>query len=50
MLQLLDYLATYLGDGITYRASDMILVGHTNAAYINVSQDCSRAGDHIMLS
>ena len=50
MLQLLDYLATYPDNGITYRASDMILVGHADTAYLNVSQACSRAGVHIILS
>ena len=28
----------------------MILAGHTDAAYPNVSKSCSRAGAHIMLS
>ena len=50
MLQLLDYLATFPDDGITYCVSGMIHAGHENAAYLNVSQACSRAGDHIMLS
>ena len=50
MLQLLDYLATYPHDGITYRASDMILAGHADAAYLNVSKARSRAGAYIMLS
>ena len=50
MLQLLDYLSTYPDDGITYCASDIILAGHANAAYLNVSQACSRVGAHIMLS
>ena len=50
MLQLLEYLATYPDDGITYRASDMVLAGHADAAYLNVSKARSRAGAHIMLS
>ena len=50
MLQLLDYLATYPGYGITYRASDMILAGHAEAAYLNVSKTHRHAGYHIMLS
>ena len=29
--QILDYVATYLKDGITYRASDMILESHSDA-------------------
>ena len=50
MLQLLDYLVTYPDDGITYRASDMILSGHSDTAYLNVSQARSRVVSHIMLS
>ena len=50
MLQLLDYLATYPDNGITYRTSDMILAGHADAAYLNVSQARSHAGSHIILS
>eukprot|EP00804_Cyclotella_cryptica_P000823 CCRYP_001070-RA/>CCRYP_001070-RA protein AED:0.36 eAED:0.36 QI:0/-1/0/1/-1/1/1/0/335 len=46
--QLLDYCATYPNDGITYRASDMILGAHSNAAYLNVNKSRSRAGAHIM--
>ena len=50
MLQILDYLSTYPDDGITYRASDVVLAGHSGAVYLNVSQACSHAGSHIMLS
>ena len=50
MLQLLDYLATYPNDGITYHTSNMILAGHADAAYLNVSQARSRAGAPIMFS
>ena len=50
MLQLNDYLATYPNDGITYRASDMILAGHADAANLSISQARSRTGSHIMLS
>ena len=50
MLQLLDYLTTYTDDVITYRTSYMILVGHADAAYLNISQACRRAGAYIMLS
>ena len=50
MLQLLDYLATYPNDGITYRASDMILAGHADAAFLNITNSRSCAGAHIMLS
>eukprot|EP00804_Cyclotella_cryptica_P031011 CCRYP_013601-RB/>CCRYP_013601-RB protein AED:0.37 eAED:0.20 QI:0/-1/0/1/-1/1/1/0/551 len=34
---LLDYCATYPNDGISYRASNMILAAHSDAAYLNVS-------------
>eukprot|EP00804_Cyclotella_cryptica_P029094 CCRYP_005281-RA/>CCRYP_005281-RA protein AED:0.19 eAED:0.20 QI:0/0/0/0.71/0.16/0/7/0/1210 len=47
---LLDYCATYPNDGILYRASNMILVAHSDAAYLNASKARSRAGAHIMLS
>ena len=50
MLQLLDYLAMYPNGGITYRASDMVLAGHANAAYLNLSNARSRAGAHITIS
>ena len=50
MLQLLDELATYSNDSITYSATDMILAGHANAAYLSVSKACRRAGTHIILS
>ena len=48
--QLLDYVATYPSDGISYRSSGMVLSAHSDAAYLNVTKDRSRAGAHIMLS
>ena len=48
--QLLDYVATYTSDGITYRASGMVLASHSDAAYRNVTKALSRAGAHVMLS
>ena len=39
----------YPADGITYRASNMVLSVHSDAAYLNVSKAHSRAGTHIML-
>ena len=36
--QLLDYVAIYPNYGITYRSSEMILAGHSDAAYLNVSK------------
>ena len=50
ILQLLDYAATYPSDGITFRASEMILSAHSDAAYLVVTKACSRAGTHIMLT
>jgi hypothetical protein len=47
---LLDYLATYPNDGITFRASDMILAAHSDAGYLNESLARSRAGAFIFLS
>ncbi len=41
---LLDYVATYLNDGIVYRASAMVLCAHTDASYINKTKSRSRAG------
>ena len=50
MLQLLDYLTIYPDYGITYCASDMVLAGHSDAAYLNVRKSCIRAGAHIIIS
>ena len=47
---LLDYCATYPNDGITYRASDMVLCGHSDAGFNNETRSRSRAGAHIFLS
>lgn len=48
--QLLDYVATYPNDGITYRASDMVLAAHSDAGFHNETKGRSRAGAHIFLS
>ena len=48
--QLLDYVATYPHDGITYRASDMIFMAHSDASYLNKRLSLSCAGSHIFLS
>ena len=42
--QMLKYVATYPNDGITYRVSDMVLCGNSNAAYLKDTKDRSRAG------
>jgi hypothetical protein len=44
---LLNYVATYPSDGITYRASDMGLCAHADAGYLNETKTHSRAGAHI---
>ena len=48
--QLLDYVATYPLDGITFRASNMVLVAHSNASYLTEPDSRSRAGAHIFLT
>ena len=48
--QLLDYVATYSNDGILFRKSDMILVAHADAGFLNESRARSRADAHILLS
>jgi len=48
--QMLDYLATYPNDGITYKASKMIVCAHSDASYCSEAQSRSRAGAHIFLS
>ena len=48
--QLLDYVATYPADGITYRASNMVLAAHSDASFLTEPGSRSRAGAHIFLS
>ena len=48
--QLLEYVATYLNDGILFRKSDKILAAHADAGFLNESRARSRAGAHIFLS
>jgi len=48
--QLLDYVATYPSDGITYRASNMVLAAHSDASFLTEPNSRSRAGAHIFLS
>ena len=47
---LLDYLATYPNDGITYRSSNIILAAHSDSAYLNETYSHSGAGSHILCS
>ena len=44
---LLDYLAIYTNDGITYRDSNMFFAAHSDVSYINETRACSGAGSHI---
>ena len=48
--QILYYIATYPNNGITYRASDMILAAHSDDGFNNESKARSCAGAHIFLS
>ena len=48
--QLLDYVATYPTDGITYRASTMVLAAHSDASFLTEPGSRSRAGAYIFLS
>ena len=50
LLQLLDYVATYPNNGTIFRASGMVIVGHSDAADLNVSKARRRAVAHIMIS
>ena len=47
---LMDYLATYPNDSITYRSSNMILAAHSNAEYLIENSAHSHAGLHIFCS
>jgi hypothetical protein len=48
--QLLNYVATYPNDGITYRASSMVLAAHSDASFLTEPGSRSRAGAHIFLT
>ena len=47
---LLDYLDTYSNDGIVYRASNMVLVTHSDAGFHNESKGRIQSGSHIFLA
>ncbi len=49
-LQLLDYLATQEDAVLSYHASNMVLVVHSNASYLSEPKARSRAGGHFFLS
>jgi hypothetical protein len=46
----LDYAATHQDAVLTYRASNMVLVVHSNALYLSKPKACSRAGGHFFMS
>ena len=48
--QLLDYLASQEEAVLTYSASEMILVVHSDASYLNESKAQNRAGGHFFMS
>lgn len=48
--QFLDYAATHPEAVITYRASDMVLAGHSDASYLSETRARSRAGGHFFMS
>ncbi len=48
--QLLDYVATYPSDGITYHASNMVLVAHSDTSFLTEPNARSHAGAHIFLT
>ena len=48
--QLLNYVATYPNDNITYSAIIMVLAGHSDAYFLNERKDRIWAGDQIFLS
>ena len=48
--EFLDYAATHQDVILTYKASDMVLVVHSDASYLSKPKACSRAGGHFFLS
>ena len=46
----LNYAATHPDAIITYRASDMVLVGHSDASYLSETKACSQAVGHFFMS
>lgn len=48
--QILNCLILYPNEGITYKASNMVLAAHSDASYLSETKSCSRAGAHIFLS
>ena len=48
--QFLDYTATHQDTILTYKASDMVLVVHSDESYLSKPKAHSRAGGHFFLS
>jgi hypothetical protein len=48
--QFLNYTTTHPDAIITYRASDMVLAGHSDASYLLETNAHSRAGGHFFMS
>jgi hypothetical protein len=48
--QFLDYASNHRNAIVTYHASDMVLVGHSNASYLSTSKVHSRSGGHFFMS
>ena len=48
--QLLDFMATYLDDGIVYHSNDMVLTVHADAIFHNASKGRSRTGAHTVFA
>jgi hypothetical protein len=47
---LLDYASTHPDAIFTFHASDMVLMGHSDASYLSESKACSWAGRHFFMS
>ena len=48
--KLLDYVATYLRDGTTYRASSMIPAAHSDDSFLSETKARIRVGSYIFVS
>ena len=46
--KLLNYAASHLDAVLTFKASEIILAGHSDASYLSESQARSRAGGHFI--
>ena len=48
--QLINYLTTYLDDGIVYRYRNKVLAAHSDAGFHNKPKGCYQSGAHIFLA